>query len=69
MAASSVVYHMNQLDALTEKRRRHKLLLFPVKERRSKLLSEYRGTQAFRQLATPMDGYVHVPSPNAAGQD
>jgi hypothetical protein len=53
MAASSVAYHMNQLDALTEKRRRHKLLLFPVKERRDKLLSEYRGTQAFRQLATP----------------
>ena len=48
-----MAYHMNQLDALTEKRRRNRLLLFPKATRRSKLLSEYRGTQAFRRLTTP----------------
>jgi hypothetical protein len=53
MAAASVAHRMKQLDSLTQRRRRNKLLLFPEADRRPKLLSQYRGAQAFRNLATP----------------
>ena len=49
----SVALHMRRLDLLTQKRRRNKRLIYPEKERRDKVLSEYRGTEAFRKLATP----------------